>query len=196
MTRTPCVLERTSSGTQIISMEDFYLSKSEIFLEGEINQNSAMSIVKALKYLVEQNPGQPITIYINSPGGSVTDGLIIYDCIKALPCELNLICTGMAASMAAIILAGGQKGHRYILPHSKVMIHEPLLAGGVGGSATSINRTAESIMQTRRLIAELLAADTGRSMEEIEKAISFDNHMNPQEAIQFGLVDEIVGSIF
>ncbi len=192
----PCVKEKSSSGTRLIDLDTEFFSNRELFLDDEIHPASVMCLVKQLKHLVEQDAGQPITIYINSPGGSVTDGLIIYDCIKALPCELNLICTGMAASMAAIILAGGQKGHRYILPHSKVMIHEPLLTGGVGGSATSINRRAESIMQTRRLIAELLAADTGRSVEEIEKAISFDNYMNPQEAIEFGLVDEIVRSIF
>ena len=118
-------------------------------------------------------------------------GLVIYDCIQASEVEINMICAGTAASMAAIIFAGGQKGHRYILPHSKVMIHEPLLAGGVGGSATSIKNISDSILETREIVNGILAKHTGKTVKEINKATSFDNYMNAEEAIKFGLCDKI-----
>lgn len=141
--------------------------------------------------LVKEDSNKPIDIYINSPGGEVNAGLMIYDTLKGIKTEINIHCIGMAASMAAIILAGGQKGHRFILPHSKTMIHEPLISGGVGGSATSIQRTAESIMETKRLTVELLAKDTGKKEKDIEAAVAFDNYMNAKETIAFGICDSI-----
>ena len=120
---------------------------------------------------------------------------MIYDVLKGLDTEVNLHCTGMAFSMAAIILASGRKGHRYIFRHSDVLIHEPQISGGVGGSATSIERTAESIIMKKRILIEMLAADTGKSQNEIEAAISFDNYMNAEEAVAFGICDSIETSI-
>ena len=137
----------------------------------------------------------PITVYINSPGGEINAGLLIYDALQGCRTEINLYCIGLCASMAAIILAGGQKGRRFATPHSKLLLHEPLLSGGFAGSASSIQRTAESIMETKRIIAELLAKDTGKDIESIDKAIAFDNYLNAQEAVAFGLCDRIVTSI-
>lgn len=180
---------KSSNGITVVPVESRLLSKRMLFIEGEITAASACEIVRSLMVLADEDPDAPIKVYINSPGGEVNAGLMIYDTIKGMKTPVNLYCVGMAASMAAIILAGGRKGNRYILPHSKVMIHEPLIAGGVGGSATSIKHTADSIMETKKLSVELLAADTGKSHDEIDAAISYDNYMNAQEAINFGMCD-------
>lgn len=187
---------KSSSGNSWIPIESHLLPDGKIFITDTITAETANEFVQQIMYLKKENSQNKVKIYINSPGGEVNAGLVIYDCLKSLESEVEIYCLGMAASMAAIILAGGQKGRRYILPHSKIMIHEPLISGGVGGSATSIQRTAESIMETKRLSVELLAADTGKSIDEIEKAISFDNYLNANEAIQFGICDQIVKGIF
>ena len=163
----------------------------KLFLTGEVTSEMANTFVSELLYLAQSN--EPIDIYINSPGGSVNAGLVIYDVIQS--CEgkipINMYCVGSASSMGAVILAGGQKGRRYILPHSKVMIHEPLISGGMGGSATTIKKTAESILETKAITNGILAKHTGKTVEEIDEATSFDNFMNADEAIAFGLCDEI-----
>ncbi|MCD8146241.1 MAG: ATP-dependent Clp protease proteolytic subunit [Clostridiales bacterium] len=189
-------IAKSSSGITLIPIESRLLAERKVFLKGEITADSAGEFMQEVMYLVNEDAGKPIDIYINSPGGSVNDaGLMLYDFIKGLKTEVNLHCVGMAASMAAILMASGPKGHRYILPHGGMMIHEPLIAGGVGGSATSIWQTAENIMEKKRVIVELLSADTGKSREEVEEAISFDNFMNAEEAIAFGLCDHIETSI-
>ncbi len=182
---------KSSHGITLVPVTSKLLAERKIFIEDEITSASACDVVRSLMLLVKEDPNKPIDIYINSPGGRVDAGLMIYDTLKGMKTEVNLHCIGMAASMAAVILAGGKKGHRYILPHSKTMIHEPLISGGVGGSATSIQRTAESIMETKRLTVELLAKDTGKKEKEIETAVSFDNYMNAEESIAFGLCDSI-----
>lgn len=182
---------KSSHGITLVPVTSKLLAERKIFIEDEITSASACDIVRSLMLLVKEDPNKPIDIYINSPGGRVDAGLMIYDTLKGMKTEVNLHCIGMAASMAAVILAGGKKGHRYILPHSKTMIHEPLISGGVRGSATSIQRTAESIMETKRLTVELLAKDTGKKEKEIETAVSFDNYMNAEESIAFGLCDSI-----
>lgn len=182
---------KSSHGITLVPVTSKLLAERKIFIEDEITSASACDIVRSLMLLVKEDPNKPIDIYINSPGGRVDAGLMIYDTLKGMKTEVNLHCIGMAASMAAVILAGGKKGHRYILPHSKTMIHEPLISGDVGGSATSIQRTAESIMETKRLTVELLAKDTGKKEKEIETAVSFDNYMNAEESIAFGLCDSI-----
>ncbi|MBR5179527.1 MAG: ATP-dependent Clp protease proteolytic subunit [Lachnospiraceae bacterium] len=183
---------KTANGTSWVPLESWLIPEGRIFIKGDITQDAASEFVQKLMYLKNEKPEKKIRIYIDSKGGEVNAGLIIYDAIKAIRAEADIICIGMAASMAAILLAGGQKGRRFILPHSKVMIHEPLIAGGVGGSASTIQRTAESILETKRVSVDLLASDTGRSSKEIEKAISFDNYMNAGEAIAFGICDEII----
>lgn len=186
---------KSSHGITLVPIGTRLLSERKLFIEDDITPATANEFVKAIMLLVKEDARKPIDVYINSPGGSVNAGLLIYDTLKGLETEVNLHCTGMAASMAAILLASGKKGHRYILPHSRTMIHEPLIAGGVGGSATSIMRTSESIMEIKRLTVELLAADTGRTREEVEAAIAFDNYMNAEEAIAFGLCDHIETSV-
>lgn len=191
----PSIEVESAHGVREVSLDTRHLMNRRIFINGEINEESANDFLSQMLYL-EQESSDPITIYINSPGGSVNAGLVIYDCIQASEVEVNIICAGMAASMAAIILAGGQKGHRYILPHSKVMIHEPLLAGGVGGSATSIKNISDSILETREIVNRILSEHTGKSLKEINKATSFDNYMNAKEAIAFGLCDEITDKMY
>lgn len=183
---------KSSHEITLVPVTSKLLAERKIFIEDEITSASACDIVRSLMLLVKENPDKPIDIYINSPGGSVVDaGLMIYDTLKGMKTEVNLHCIGMAASMEAVILASGKKGHRYILPHSKTMIHEPLISGDVGGSATTIQRTAESIMETKRLTVELLAKDTGKTEKEVEEAIAFDNYMNAEESIAFGPCDNI-----
>lgn len=182
---------KNSHGITLVPVSSKLLAERKIFIEGEITSESACEVVRSIMLLVKEDSNKPIDIYINSPGGEVNAGLMIYDTLKGIKTEINLHCIGMAASMAAIILAGGQKGHRFILPHSKTMIHEPLISGGVGGSATSIQRTAESIMETKRITVELLAKDTGKKEKDIEAAVAFDNYMNAKETIVFGICDSI-----
>lgn len=186
---------KSSNGISLVPIESRLLSDRKLFIEGEITATSACEFMRAIMLLIKEDADKPIDIYINSPGGEVNAGLLIYDTLKGVKTEINLHCIGMAASMAAIILAGGKKGHRFILRHSRTMIHEPLISGGVGGSATSIKRTAESIMETKRTSVELLASDTGKTRKEVEAAISFDNYMNAEESIAFGLCDTIETSI-
>lgn len=191
----PSIEVESAHGVREVSLDTRHLMNRRIFINGEINQDTANDFLSQMLYL-EQESNDPITIYINSPGGSVNAGLVIYDCIQASEVEINMICAGTAASMAAIILAGGQQGHRYILPHSKVMIHEPLLAGGVGGSATSIKNISDSILETREIVNGILSKHTGKTMKEINKATSFDNYMNAEEAIKFGLCDKVTKKMY
>ena len=156
---------------------------------------SAMSILSQLKFLAEESDDE-INLYINSGGGEVTAGLLIYDVIQQLKVPVNMYCTGIAASMAAVIFAGGQPGRRFILPHSKTMIHEPLISGGVGGSASSIKNISDSVLETRKLLNGILTKHTGKSLKEVNKATSFDNYMNAEESVAFGLCDKVVSEIF
>lgn len=188
---TPAVEVESANGIREVSLRTKHFSNGKVFLTGEVTEEMANDFVSELLYLTDK--GEPIDIYINSPGGSVSAGLVIYDVIQACSekIEINLYCIGMAASMGAVILAGGKKGHRFILPHSKVMIHEPLISGGMGGSATTIKKTAESILETKAITNGILAKHTGKTVEEIDEATAYDNFMNAQEAIEFGLCDEI-----
>ncbi len=189
------VIKKSSSGMQSLSLESVLLSQRKIFLNGMITMDSVNTIIQQLLFLESEDESAAIRIYINSPGGEVDAGLLLYDQLKGMngiPIKMYCEC---AYSMAAILLAGGQKGNRLILPHSKVMVHEPLINGGIGGSATSIQQTAESIMETKQILAELLAQDTGRSLREIESALSHDTYMNAREAVEFGVCDKIVKRI-
>lgn len=191
------IIKRSNSGLQSLQLDSVLLSQRKIFLYGEITAESANLILKQLIYLECESSDDPIKLYISSPGGEVNAGLMLYDQLKGMRnIPIKMYCTGLAASMAAIILASGQKGNRFILPHSKVMLHEPLIAGsGIGGSAASVQRTAESIVETKKIVCELLANDSGKSIEEITKAISYDNFLNASKAKDFGIVDAIVEKI-
>ena len=190
----PSIEVESAHGVREVCLETRHLMNRIIFLTGEITSESANTFLSQYLFL-EGESNEPITIYIHSNGGEVNAGLMIYDIIQSSSLKINMICTGMAASMAAIILAGGQPGRRYILPHSKVMIHEPLLANGVGGSATSIKNISESILETRRIANSILAEHTGKTIEEIDEATSFDNYMSAEKAIEFGLCDKILNSV-
>lgn len=187
----PMVQEESFYGTKEILLRTKHFSNGKLFLTGEVTDEMANNFVLELLFLAEKMDS--IDIYINSPGGSINAGLVIYDVIQACAgrININMYCIGMAASMGAVILAGGQQGRRYILPHSKVMIHEPLIASGMSGSATSIKKTADSILETKAITNGILAKHTGRTLEEIDEATSFDNLMNAKEAVEFGICDEI-----
>lgn len=190
------IIKKSSAGIQSLPLSSVLLSQRKIFLTDAITMESAIAITQQLLFLEREDCNSPIDFYISSPGGEVNAGLMLYDQLKGMDgVPIRMYCTGLAASMAAILLAGGQKGNRLILPHSKVMVHEPFISGGVGGSAASIRQTAESIMETKRMMSELLAQDTGRSLEEIETAISYDHYMNAEEAVDFGICDAIVKRI-
>lgn len=187
----PCIEEESCNGVREVQLFTKHFADRKIFINGEVTEEMADDFVSKMLYLSRTK--EPIDIYLNTPGGSVNAGLVIYDiiqsCNKKIP--VNIYCTGMASSMGAVILAGGQKGKRFILPHSRVMIHEPLISGGMGGSATSIKKTAESILETKAITNGILAKHTGKTIEEIDEATSFDNFMNAEEAIEFGICDAI-----
>lgn len=187
-------ITETAKGIQKIDLEDSLFTGRKIFIQDTILPETAVNFVQAMLHLSETD--EPISIYINSSGGEVTSGLLIYDVIQSCKNEINMYCIGTASSMAALILASGQKGRRFILPHSRVMIHEVLLGTGVTGSATSISKLSESIMETRDITNSLLAKHTGKTLEEINRATSFDNVMNAGQAVEFGICDKIVEGIF
>ena len=189
----PQIEIESAYGTREVSLATRHLMKRRIFLTGNIDAELANCFFAQLMFL-EEEEDKPVDIYINSLGGEVNAGLMIYDALQAAKVPVNLICTGYAASMAALILAGGQKGRRYILKHSTVMIHEPLIANGMGGSASSIKNISDSILETRNIVNGILAEHTGKTLEEINETTRFDNYMNAEEAIEFGLCDKIVDS--
>ncbi len=187
----PEVLEESYSGIREIALYTKHLMNRRIFLQGEIDANMANAVLSQLLYLTDEGE-QPINIYINSNGGEVDAGLMIYDMLQSIDTPVNLYCTGMAASMAAVILAGGQKGRRFILPHSKTMIDKPLIAGGVGVFAASTGYSlSDSIEETKGIVNEILARHTGRTLEEIRRATDSVCYMNAEESVAFGLCDEI-----
>lgn len=186
----PAVERESVNGIQEVSLYTNAFSNRKLFLFGPIDEKTVYSFTAQMLYLMEDEQS-PIDIYINSPGGEVNSGLAIYDLIQSCKAPINMYCIGMAASMGALIFAGGKKGHRFMLPHSKVMIHEPLIPNGVGGSASSIKSTADSILQTREILNGILAKHTGKTLEEINKATDHDNFMTANEAIEFGLCDKV-----
>ncbi len=190
----PSIERESVNGVQQISLITDLFTNRKIFLFGEIDEAMVYAFTMQLMSLMEDEQSE-IDIYVNSPGGEVNAGLAIYDLIQSCKAPINMYCIGMAASMGALIFASGKKGHRFILPHSKVMIHEPLIPHGVGGSASSIKSTADSILQTRELLNGILAKHSGKTLEEINKATDHDNFMTAEEAIAFGLCDKIVKGI-
>ena len=190
----PSYIQEGAHGESIIPLRSKLLSDRNIFVTEPITSEHAVNFVQQLMYLSKTD--QPVNVYINSPGGEVTAGLLMYDAIQSFENELNIICLGQAASMAAVLLAAGQKGRRYITPHGKVMIHEVLVNGGIGGSATSISKFSESILETRDLVNGILAKHTDKSLEEINKETSFDNFMNAEKSVEFGICDKITDNLF
>ena len=190
MSFVPYVIEQTSRGERSYDIYSRLLNDRIIFLGEEVNDVSAGLIVSQLLFLEAEDPGKDIQLYINSPGGSVTAGMAIYDTMQYIKCDVSTICLGMAASMGAFLLAGGAKGKRFALPHSTIMIHQP--SGGAQGQATEIQIVADHIAQTKRTLNELLAANTGQPIEVVERDTDRDNYMTAEEAKAYGLIDGVV----
>ena len=190
MSLVPYVIEQTSRGERSYDIYSRLLKDRIIFLGEEVNDVTAGLIVSQLLFLEAEDPGKDIQLYINSPGGSVTAGMAIYDTMQYIKCDVSTICLGMAASMGAFLLAGGAKGKRFALPHSTIMIHQP--SGGAQGQATEIQIVADHIAQTKRTLNELLAANTGQPIEVVERDTDRDNYMTAEEAKAYGLIDGVV----
>ena len=188
----PYVIEQTSRGERSYDIYSRLLKERIIFLGEEVTDASASVIIAQLLFLEGEDPEKDIHLYINSPGGSVSAGLAIYDTMQYIKCDVSTICIGMAASMGSFLLSGGAKGKRFALPNSEIMIHQPL--GGAKGQATEIKIAAEHILKTRDRLNKILAANTGQSLEKIEIDTERDNFMSAQEAKEYGLVDEVITS--
>jgi len=191
-TLVPNVIERTGNGERSYDLFSRLLKDRIIFIDGEINDATADLAVAQMLFLESENPDKDISIYINSPGGSVTAGLAIYDTMKYVKCDIQTICMGQAASMAAILLAGGTKGKRYALPSSRVMIHQP--RGGIGGQESDVAIMAKEIIRLKKLSIEYLAKDTDKSIEKISEDIERDFFMPALEAKEYGIIDHIMTS--
>ena len=190
MSFVPYVIEQTSRGERSYDIYSRLLNYRIIFLGEEVTDASANLIVAQLLFLESEDPGKDIHMYINSPGGSVSAGLAIYDTMQYIKCDVSTICIGMAASMGAFLLAGGTKGKRMALPNSEIMIHQP--SGGAQGQATEIKIVAEQILKTKRKLNEILAANTGKPLEQIEIDTERDNYMSAEEAKAYGLIDNVI----
>lgn len=190
MSLVPYVVEQTSRGERNYDIYSRLLKDRIIFLGEEVNDVTASLVVAQLLFLESEDAGKDIQLYINSPGGSVTAGMAIYDTMQYIKCDVSTICLGLAASMGAFLLAGGAKGKRFALPHSTIMIHQP--SGGAQGQATEIQIVADHIAQTKRTLNELLAANTGQPIEVVERDTDRDNYMTAEEAKAYGLIDGVV----
>ena len=192
MSLVPYVIEQTSRGERSYDIYSRLLKERIIFLGEDVNETTASLIVAQMMFLEAEDPDKDIHFYINSPGGSVTDGYAIYDTMHYVKCDVATYCMGMAASMGAFLLAGGTKGKRFALPNAEVMIHQPL--GGAKGQATEIEIAAKQILRTKQNLNKILAENTGRSIEEIARDTERDNWMTAEEALEYGLIDKIISS--
>ena len=190
MSLVPYVIEQTSRGERSYDIYSRLLKDRIIFLGEEINDAVASTVVAQLLFLECEDPGKDIHMYINSPGGSVTAGMAIYDTMNYVKCDVSTTCIGMAASMGAFLLSSGAKGKRYALPNAEVMIHQPL--GGAQGQATEIQIAAEHILKTKKKLNQILADNAGKPVEEVEKDTDRDNWLSADEAKEYGLIDEVI----
>lgn len=189
----PAVIKETSAGYDKCSIQDMLFKEREVECTGEITSESVQVLIWQLRYLQKEDPQKEITMYVNSCGGSVTEGLALYDVMQSLTCPVRTVCMGQAASMAAVIFAGGSI--REILPHARVMIHDPLLSGGISGSALQVGRRAEDLMKMRKMLGEILARHTGRKLSEIYNKTARDSYFTAEEAVRFGLADKIITTV-
>ena len=190
MALVPYVIEQTNRGERSYDIFSRLLSDRIIVLSDEVNDATASLVVAQLLFLEGQDPDKDISLYINSPGGSVSAGLAIYDTMNYIKCDVSTICVGMAASMGAFLLAAGAKGKRFALPNSEIMIHQPL--GGIQGQASDMKIHTDHIIKTRRRINEILARETGKSIEQIEADTERDNFLSADEAAAYGLIDKVI----
>ena len=186
----PYVIKQSDRGERSYDIFSRLLEERIIFLADEVSDDLASLVVAQLLFLEAEDNTKDITIYINSPGGSVTAGMAIYDTMQYIKCDVSTICIGMAASMGAFLLAGGTKGKRFALPNSEIMIHQP--SGGAQGQATEIQIVAEQILKTKKKLNEILSQNTGKSYEEIARDTERDNWMTSQEALEYGIIDTVV----
>ena len=192
MSLVPYVIEQTSRGERSYDIYSRLLKERIIFLGEEVTDASASVIVAQLLFLESEDPNKDISLYINSPGGSVTAGMAIYDTMKYIKCEVSTICIGMAASMGAFLLAGGTKGKRFALPNAEIMIHQP--SGGSKGQASDMKIVADHILKTKDKLNRILAENTGKSLDVIERDTDRDNYMSAAEAVEYGLIDSVVSN--
>ena len=192
MSLVPYVIEQTSRGERNYDIYSRLLKDRIIFLGEEVNETTASLVVAQLLFLESEDPGKDIHLYINSPGGMVTAGLAIYDTMQYIKCDVSTICIGMAASMGAFLLADGAKGKRLALPNAEIMIHQP--SGGAKGQATEIQIAAENILKTKKKLNEILAANTGKPYDVIAADTERDHYMSAQEAMEYGLIDNVITS--
>ncbi len=191
MALVPTVIEKTSGGERAYDIYSRLLNDRIIFLSDEVNDVTASIVVAQLLFLEAQDPDKDISLYINSPGGSVTAGFAIYDTMNFIKCDVSTICIGLAASMGAFLLSSGAKGKRLALPNSEIMIHQPLV-GGMQGQATDIKIHADQLLRTKDNLNRILAANTGKSVEEIAAATERDNFMTAKQAAEYGLIDRVI----
>lgn len=188
----PYVVEQTSRGERSYDIFSRLLNDRIIMLSDQVNDATASLVVAQLLYLESQDTEKDISLYINSPGGSITSGMAIYDTMQYIKCDVSTICIGMAASMGAFLLAAGTKGKRFALPNSEIMIHQPLISGGLSGQCTDIKIHSDHLLRTRQKMNELLSANTGKPLEQIEIDTERDNYMTAQEALEYGIIDKVI----
>ncbi len=188
----PYVIEQTSKGERSYDIFSRLLKDRIIFLSEEVNSASASLVVAQLLFLESEDPDKDISLYINSPGGSITDGMAIYDTINYIKCPVSTICVGMAASMGAVLLASGTKGKRLATPNAEILIHQPLISGGLAGQTTEIKIHADHMVKTREKLNKILSERTGQPLEIINKDTERDNYMTAEEALKYGLIDGII----
>ena len=188
----PYVVEQTSRGERSYDIFSRLLNDRIIMLSDQVNDTTASLVVAQLLYLESQDPEKDIALYINSPGGSITSGMAIYDTMQYIKCDVSTICIGMAASMGAFLLAAGTKGKRFALPNSEIMIHQPLISGGLSGQCTDIKIHSDHLVRIRQRMNEMLAANTGKSLEQVQIDTERDNYMTAQEAMEYGIIDKVI----
>lgn len=188
----PTVIEQSGRGERAFDIYSRLLKERIIFLIGPVNDHTANLVVAQMLFLESENPDKDIYFYINSPGGSVTAGMSVYDTMNFIKPDVQTLCLGQAASMGAFLLSAGAKGKRFVLPHSRVMIHQPLISGGLGGQASDIEIHARELLKLKGKLNELLAQHTGQSLERIERDTDRDNFMSAEEAAAYGLVDKVI----
>ena len=188
----PYVIEQTSKGERSYDIFSRLLKDRIIFLSEEVNSASASLVVAQLLFLESEDPDKDISLYINSPGGSITDGMAIYDTMNYIKCPVSTICVGMAASMGAVLLASGTKGKRLATPNAEILIHQPLISGGLAGQTTEIKIHADHMVKTREKLNKILSERTGQPLEIINKDTERDNYMTAEEALKYGLIDGII----
>ncbi len=192
MSLVPTVIEQTGRGERAYDIFSRLLNDRIIMLNEDVNDVTAGLVVAQLLFLEGQDPDKDISFYINSPGGSITAGMAIYDTMNYIKCDVSTICIGMAASMGAFLLSSGAKGKRFCLPNSQVLIHQPLIGGGLNGQETDIMIHAKNLEKTRRKLEEILAANCGKDYEQLHKDCERDNYMSAEEACAYGLVDKVI----